>query len=114
MFTTLRLQSSLEDVGKGPSKHGNAIYHRAACVHCKRKKASALSCSQPEVNPDRCSFDAVVTARRVSAASPGTSIARTPPENPLPPRNETRLLLSRAQELEINPIQVQNLGAKPK
>ena len=42
MFTTLRLKDSMEDVGKGPLKKGDALYQHTACVHCKRRKVSLL------------------------------------------------------------------------
>lgn len=41
MFTTLR-KDSMEDVGKGPLKMGDAMYQHTACIHCKRRKVSVL------------------------------------------------------------------------
>ncbi|KAL5373085.1 hypothetical protein DPSP01_012992 [Paraphaeosphaeria sporulosa] len=60
MFTTLRLKDSMEDVGKGPLKRGDALYQHAACVHCKRRKASSmLRCSGDRPACVRCCSEGV-------------------------------------------------------
>ncbi|KAF9731664.1 hypothetical protein PMIN06_007739 [Paraphaeosphaeria minitans] len=56
MFTTLRLKDSMEDVGKGPLKRGDALYQHAACVHCKRRK---LRCSGDRPACVRCCSEGV-------------------------------------------------------
>ncbi|EKG10429.1 hypothetical protein MPH_12528 [Macrophomina phaseolina MS6] len=106
MFKTLRLQSSLEDVGKGLSKRANVLYHRAACIHCKRKK---LRCSGDRPTCERCQSkkiecayparkSASPTKRNASTAFKGTRASNQPNSSPEPANKVQTTETSNAEE----------------